>query len=61
MHFALRFYIEKNGTLRYGFIFKKPDTFCYILICKKNVLRVTFLYLKPNYKRTYDQSDHIEK
>ena len=45
------------------------DTLHHICIRKNNALCVTFLYLKfivwyiliPNYKRTYDQSDQIDK
>ena len=62
------FILEKHCTLRYVAIYKEPETMCYILISKK---QYTFLYvfmyvlygvvLIPNYKRTYDQSDQIEK
>ena len=68
MYFALHFYIEKKCTLRYVAIYKEPYTMRYILISKK---QYTFIYvyvyiiyggvLIPNYKRTYDQNDHIEK
>ena len=60
--------LKKQRTLRYVDIYKKLDTMRYILISKK---QCTFLYvdiyiiyravLIPNYKRTYDQSDQIEK
>ena len=68
MYFAWHFYIEKRCTLRYVARYKEPDTIRYILISKK---QFTFLYVQlyiiyrtvliPNYKRTYDQSDQIEK
>ena len=92
--FAIRFYIQKSGTLRstifhwifeicgggghlflkntihlrYVAIYKVPDTMRYILISKK-LCTFRFLYIHiiyrvvliPNYKRTYDQSDQIEK
>ena len=68
LYFAWHFYIEKQYTLRYVAIYKEPDTMRYILISKK---QYTFLYVNiyknysivqvPNYKRTYDQSDQIEK
>ena len=62
------FILEKQWTLRYVVIYKEPDTMLYILISKKQYI---FLYvliyiidrvvLIPKYKRTYDQSDQIEK
>ena len=68
MHFAWHFYIENQGTLRYVAIYKEHDTMRYILISKKQwTFCYVYLYiiyrveLIPNYKRTYDQSDHIEK
>ena len=68
MYFALHSYIEKQCTLRYAAKYNEPDTMRYISISKKIY---TFLYvyintiycgvLIPNYKRTYDQSNQIEK
>ena len=62
------FILKKQYTLRYVAFPKEPDTMRYILITKK---QNTFLYVNihiiycvaliPNYKRTYDQSDQIEK
>ena len=62
------FILKKQCTLRYVAIYKELDTMRYILISKK---QYTFLYvyiciiyrvvLVPNYKRTYDQINHIEK
>ena len=45
--FTLRYIsIRKNQfTFRYVYIYIKPDTLRYVLICKKNSLCVTFLYI----------------
>ena len=68
--FTLRdiFILKKLGTLRYVAVYIQPDTMRCILISKK---LCTFLYvhkyiiyrviLLPKYKRTYNQSDQIEK
>ena len=58
----------KNNALCVTLLYKEPDTMRYILISKK---QYTFIYvhiyiiycavLIYNYKRTYDQSDQIEK
>ena len=69
MHFSFNIYIKKQCTFCYVFVYKKPDTLLHIFIVKNNSLCVTFLYicviiyyiLIPNYKRTYDQSDQINK
>ena len=60
--------LKKQHTLRYVAVNKEPNTMRYILIPKK---QCTFRYvcifiingaiLIPNYKRTYDQIDQIEK
>ena len=62
------FILKKQSTLRYVGIYKEPDTMPYILISKKQcTFRYVYLYiiyrvvLIPNYKRTYDQTDQIEK
>ena len=62
------FILKKQGTLRYVAKYKEPDTMRYILISKKQYLFLNvYIYiiyrvvLTPNYKRTYDQSDQIEK
>ena len=54
--------------LRYVAIYKVPYTMRYILISKKlctfryvNIFIIYRVVLIPNYKRTYDQSDQIEK
>ena len=60
------FILKKQRTLRYIAIYKEPDTMRYILIFKKTLFFM-FIYiiyrvvLIPNYKRTYEQSDQIEK
>ena len=61
-------FMQKQYTLRYVFVYKKSDTLCNIFICKKQCnLRYVYIYIIyhivmiPNYKRTYDQSDQIEK
>ena len=58
----------KQFTLLYVFMYKKPDTLRYIFISNKQcTLRYVFIskiypiVLIPNYKRTYDQTDQIEK
>ena len=51
------------------FIHKKPDTLRYIFICKKTmhfalryyISKIYRIVLITNYKRTYNQSDQIEK
>ena len=59
--------MQKQRTLRYVFIYENPDTLPYILYAKKCTLRYVFIFkmyrivLIPNYKRTYNQSDHIDK
>ena len=65
---CVTFYIEKQCTLRYVAISKQPDTMHYILISKKQyaflfvyIYILSCVVLIPNYKRTYDQSDQIEK
>ena len=65
---CVTFLYWKHCTLRYVAICKEPDTMRYILISKK---QCTFCYificiiysvvLIPNYERTYNQSDQIEK
>ena len=68
MYVALYFYIEKQCTLRYVPLYKEPDTMRYISISKKHYsFHYVYIYiiyrvvLIPNYKRTYDQSNQIEK
>ena len=68
MHFVLHLCVQKKNTLCYVFIHNNLDTLRYIFICKKRcTLRFVFIskiyciVLIPNYKRTYDQSDQIEK
>ena len=56
MHFALRCYLQRAWHYALHFKSKKRYTFLYVLMYK-NYLAV----LIPNYKRTYDQSDQIEK
>ena len=62
------FILVKQCTLLYVFIYKKPDTLRYIFIFNNQcTLRYVFIckiypiVLIPNYKRTYDQTDQIEK
>ena len=62
------FILNKQCTLRYVAIYKDPDIMRHILILKKQYTCLyVFLYiiycvvLIPNYKRTYDHSNHIEK
>ena len=62
------FILKKQGTLRYVATYKEPETMRYILITKKQYLFLNVykyiiyrVLLTPNYKRTYDQSDQIEK
>ena len=47
---------KKLATLRYIFICKKQCILCYVFISK-----IYPIALIPNYKRTYDQIDQIEK
>ena len=47
---------KKQCTVRYIFISKKRCTLRYVFISK--IYRIELI---PNYKRTYDQSDQIEK
>ena len=68
MHFVLYFYIEKQYTLCYVDRNKEHDTMRYILISRKQCtfryLYIQIIYrvvLIPNFKRTYDQIDQIEK
>ena len=69
IHFALNFYMQKTMHLPLSFLYKKSDTLRHILYSKNNALCITFLYPKyivsyiliSNYKRTYDQIDHIDK
>ena len=55
------------STLRYVALYKEPETMRYILISQKKTFLYVYIYiiygvvLIPNYKRTYDQSDQIEK
>ena len=60
--------MKKHCTLRYAFKYKKPDTFGHILIFKKQCTlryivksKIYRIVLILNYKRTYNQSDHIDK
>ena len=62
------FILKKECTLRYVAKYKEPDTIRYILITKKQFtfysVDIYIIYcevLIPNYKRTYDQIDQIEK
>ena len=56
MHFALRFIYKEPDTMSYILIYKEQYTFLYVIRC------ITYgEVLIPNYKRTYDQSDQIEK
>ena len=68
MYFALHFYTEKQCTLRYVSLQKEPHTMRYILISQKlctfryvNIFIIYHVVVIPNYKRTYDQSDQVEK
>ena len=71
IHFSLHLYMQKTCTLRYFLLFKNPDNFRYIFICKKpwtlHYICIYIIYhivLISNYKRTYDQSNQsnqIEK
>ena len=68
MHFAWHFYIEKTMHFAFVAIYKESDTMCYILISKKqNTILYVYMHiiydvvLILNYKRTYDQSEQIEK
>ena len=49
-------YIQKQDTMRYILISEKQYTFLYVYI-----YIIYSVVLIPNYKRTYDQSDQIEK
>ena len=62
------FILKKQSILRYVDIYKEPDTMRYILISKKQfnfcyvyIYIIDRVVLIPKYKRTYDQSDQIEK
>ena len=62
------FIFLKQFTLRDVSIYKKPDTLSYILIFKKQcnlcyvfISKMYCVVLIPNYKRTYNQSNQIEK
>ena len=66
--FCVIFNTQKIIHFAICYIYKKPDTIRYIFICKKKcTLRYVYIYITycivmiPNYNRTYDQSDHIEK
>ena len=68
MHFALNFILKNQFTLALRFLYKITDTLRNIFIPKKQcTLRYIFvsktycILLIPNYKRTYNQGNHIEK
>ena len=63
-------YFYQSNAFSVTFLYTKSQTLCVtFLYAKNNALFVTFLYLKfvvyyimiPSYKRTYGQSDQIEK
>ena len=46
---------KKQYTLRYVFLYKKPETLRHILYPKKDVLSVTFIYTRIEFK-AYSQA-----
>ena len=56
MHFALRCYTQRAWHYALHFNIQKTIHFLYVFIYI--IYRVVLI---PNYKRTYDQSDQIEK
>ena len=69
LHYAIFHWIFEICAGGWKILIAKNNALCVtFLYAKNNALWVTFLYQKclcivliPNYKRTYDQSDHIKK
>ena len=56
MHFVLRFYVQKAWQFSLQLYSQKHCTLRYVLISK--IYRIVLI---RNYKRMYDQSEHIKK